>query len=283
MNKSESSDAGVTSIRTAQSDYASLDFLDVPDQFVYDSRSYKIALPPVSDNFIPILVEKSSKWTFGVFVKPMLSFVRSSFDEIMQEPGYSRNIGNIGGGFEAGYNIGKFGLRTGASISSLSYAPREVVEYVPEADSHVSLENISVDHLNIPLHLTYDLVGNENWQIYGLFGLSARLALITDYEFEVQENGLAYLIKDLKTNPVYSNSLTSQKDYQSGAIDGGNPGSMLSASVDLGLGLAYNWGNNWSLFLEPVYAHDLKKDGFGPNHDKIHCLSINAGIRGSLN
>jgi hypothetical protein len=108
--------------------------------------------------------------------------------------------------------------------------------------------------------------------------------LSTSYEVHRTESGLTALINDLRTNPVYQQTLLSQKEFQEGLLQGAEPREALMVSVEFGAGLLYQIGEKWALFVEPGFHFDLSGKGFGPNNDKLHGISFRTGVRqGILN
>jgi hypothetical protein len=213
---------------------------------------------------------------------PAIQLIQSPFDRVFNEPGYSLKQFNDGVGVLAGVRYKKAGLNTGVEYCSLEYAPRKIEEDIVEGTS-IYLKNIVLKTLKVPFQISLDLFQNKVWQIYCKAGLSVKTVLKAEYIMEEQSNGLAYLIKDLKTNPTYANSLYSKKTFESGLIDEGNVVKNVSSSADFGVGIKRHIAKDTYAFIEPMMQIDIARDGFGPNHDKIHNLHMKAGVFVDLN
>jgi hypothetical protein len=218
------------------------------------------------------------------FTTPQLSMIISPTDHLLQAPGYFRNEFNLGLGMGINYRVGNSAIDMGFAYDQLNYSPRITPEYFSVDRSQIYLSGISTQLLTIPVHFKYSYQVKNNLFVYGLTGISLLLPLHTEYAIAVKENnGLAYLIDELVSHPTYQNSLVSQKDFEKGILDGAEMDKALCINVDLGAGLEYCFGNNYSIFLEPTFSYFLNEEGFGPNHDKIHRLTFRTGVVGMLN
>lgn len=216
------------------------------------------------------------------YYSPAIHFIQSPFDPVFQEPGYSLNQLNDGVGVMAGTRYKKLGLDIGVEYGSLEYTPRKIEEYIDEGKS-IYLKKIALHTLKVPIHISMELFRDKLWEIYCKAGLSVKTVLKAEYNMEEQSNGLAYLIKDLKTNPAYAQSLYGKKTFESGLMDEGNVVKNVSSSADFGIGIKRQIARDTYAFIEPMMQIDLAGDGFGPNQDKIHNLHMKAGIFVDLN
>lgn len=216
------------------------------------------------------------------YYSPAIHFIQSPFDQVFQEPGYSLNQLDDGIGVMAGTRYKKLGLDIGVEYGSLEYAPRKIEEDIDEGKS-IYLKKIALHTLKVPIHISMELFRNKLWEIYCKTGLSVKTILKAEYNMEEQSNGLAYLIKDLKTNPAYAHSLYGKKTFESGLMDEGNVVKNVSSSADFGIGIKRQIARDTYAFIEPMMQIDLAGNGFGPNQDKIHNLHMKAGIFVDIN
>lgn len=236
-----------------------------------------------SDDFAQMTNQRKKGWQLSASATPQLAMVRSPFDLIMNEPGYSRNFMNVSTGLSVGFRIGDFELSGGLGYNQLSYTPRKVEESIDGGSASLHLASISADFISLPLNLVYFWHESPKVSWYSGAGMTFRALMSAEYEVHRTEQGLTSLINDLRTNPAYRQTLVSQKDFESGLMDGGDPGNALLAGISVSTGAQIHIDQNWSVFLEPGVSLDLSGNGFGPNHDKINYFSIRTGVVAKLN
>jgi hypothetical protein len=227
--------------------------------------------------------QKPKTWNLATYGQPQYLFLNSPYDALMKEPGYSRSWGTVGLGLGLHYRLGDWAFGMGMEYARFTYSPRKIEERLEGSDALIHLASISGDMLSLPIQVKYYWKDAGRFSFYSSLALSFRVAMATDYEIHRSEQGLTDLIRDLRTNPVYQNTLYSQKEYEPGLIEGGNARQQILTGVELACGIHYKIDDRFALFAEPAFRYDLSTQGFGPNQDKIHQLSLRAGVIGVLN
>ena len=99
-----------------------------------------------------------------------------------------------------------------------------------------------------------------------------------DIEEELSSNNAAIAVGDLDFN-----SRLTQKEFDSGFLEGGGLASNSYLTSNIGLGVQRTLTNGISLYLQPSYNYHTMGATVGPNNDRIHSLSLQIGAKVALN
>ena len=228
---------------------------------------------------IAIESKPETHWSIGLAATPSILFVRSPYDEWLQQPGYNRTVFSPGFLFSVGFGFGSWQIETGTGWKTLSYHPRHAEEWIASEKVAIYLDKIHFDFLTFPLQVNRQFQWTDCFQAYLTAGLNARVTLYSEYTIHRKEQGLVSLINDLKINPAYKNSITGQKEYLEGVMEGGNPTANVGLESYVGGGINFCLRNDTFFFSDIRLGMNLLPGGIGPNNDTYYMVQLATGIK----
>ncbi|TVQ49581.1 MAG: hypothetical protein EA362_04145 [Saprospirales bacterium] len=243
---------------------------------------------PSFDLNSPFAVSKTSlnnsRTIVSVFTSMDINTIHTPYDAIYLRNGYEQSKFGIGGGFSIGWNKNRWTLETGLLFSMKQYNPKTVLEifrFNPNSESAeaISLRAIELNTLSIPLHLRFELFQGRKFTPYLLAGMGLNLATHANYDREQFKIALAQpLPSDAQVNPGNTPRLD-EKRFSDGIIQGGSFSENYFLSFNSGLGMDYQIGPQWRLFVEMSYHYNFMEKELGPNNDRINTYSFKIGGR----
>ena len=223
-----------------------------------------------------------TKWFLGFSMVPGLTFVKSPFDEVMQEPGYTRTVPFLGASIHASYAINDFEFQSGLNWKSISYNPRLIEEPIRNGEASIYLNRIRFDFIGVPLMVKYYFKNDPCLRIYAMAGIYVNLLYNAKYEIHQKDQGLVSLINDLKINPVYKNTLLGQKEYEPGLVQNNLSSDNVILGSGFGVGLETCLTSGVQLFADSRVETSFDQTGLGPNRDTMFSAMFQTGIRIAL-
>ena len=106
-------------------------------------------------------------------------------------------------------------------------------------------------------------------------GSSFNLITYTEYNFEEKPRSVngAPLLTPIQTK------LLDQKNFEKGALEGGDLISNSFFTINAGIGIQHNVNKRLAFFFQPNYQRHILDGGIGPNNDRIHNLSLQMGTK----
>lgn len=265
-------------------DEGPIDQLDIPKR--------PVGFPDIVLKPKKINSEENSFVSFSI--GPKVNLVNSPFDPVYKIDPYNIVNTNFNIAAKLHKELGPVEIYAGLGYHNTSYKPLIVNELYNDRESQyseTSLENIKFRTFNIPVGVKYNLVERPGFQVYAAAGVDVNL--IAETEYQVRDVKVGNRANPAPSPPssfalpqngnVNERSLLSQKEFNSGILDGGALRDNLYASANVGVGFIKTLTSNSSLFVEPKYNHFISSKGIGPNFDKVHGVSIDIGVRFQLN
>lgn len=210
------------------------------------------------------------------------SYVAYAHNQIVSN-GYHTSQNAAGAGMKIGLRKGVWGVETGLAYSNTRFTPKRVekiyagnpvdgflASYIKQADGDVFM---------IPVKVTRRIAKAGKASLHAVAGVTANIVAEKSYQY-----------RRVVYPPASSSSGGSNVDLtqysipdkrQEGALEGGSVAANTYVTADLGLRLEAPVGKHYVAFIEPSYRRALN-GGFGPEREKIHSFTIQAGVMASL-
>ena len=219
------------------------------------------------------------------YISPDMDIINTPNDLSFNVPGYTHIEKGVSTGLSLSYKKGKSEFETGFEYFYLSYSPHQ--NPVNLDNSIVYLSNISFNNISMPVNYKYHVVDNAKWSFYTVTGASANVTTSSKYEFieKINHDGnefkLTKLAQELQKDIHFKNTLYAEKDYSTGALEGGEFDNNFYIAVNAGVGVKRKFGKGYSLYFEPNYKYLFNR--FNPNNDMIQKLNFKFGLSVNLN
>lgn len=210
------------------------------------------------------------------------SYVSYAHNQIVSG-NYHTSQNAAGVGMKIGIRKGNWGVESGLAYSNTRYTPKRVekiyagspidgflASYVQQADGDVFV---------IPVKVTRKIVRAGNASLHAVAGVSANIVAEKSYQYR--------RVIYPPVNPSGGGTGVDPTQYaipnkkQDGVLEGGSLGTNTYVTADLGVRLEAPVGKRYVAFIEPSYRRALN-GGFGPEREKIHSFTIQAGVMASL-
>ena len=234
---------------------------------------------PAIDSFV-LVKNAGRELAINSYFSPDIDIINTPNDLSFNVPGYVHVNNNMSAGLSLSYKKGQSELETGFEYFRMSYSPRK--NPVKLDRSIVYLDKISFNNIGIPFNYKYHFVKNKKWDFYTVSGVSVNVTTKSKYEFieKINKNGnefkLTKLAQELQKDIHFKNSIYAEKDYLTGALEGGKLGNNFYLAVNAGFGVKRKLGNGFSVYFEPQYKYIFNK--FNPNNDLIQKVNFKFGL-----
>ena len=238
--------------------------------------------------------KSNEKSYLSLAIGPKVNLVNSPFDPVYEIDPYNTLNTNFNISAKLHKELGPVELYVGLGYNKTSYKPliiEEIYKGQNQQYNQASLENIGFNTFNIPIGVKYNLLNQDNYQVYASAGVDVNF--IAQAEYEVYDlpatgsrgganSGNKPSLNSGKPE-INNRALLSQKEFKNGILNGGSLRDNLFATASVGVGFIKNVSQSTSLFIEPKYSHFISSQGLGPNLDKVHAVSVDFGVRYQLN
>lgn len=182
------------------------------------------------------------------------------------------------GGINFALDYGTWEFGTGLHYSAKQYDPRQVGFITGSLRAGYNgevLREIQLNIFGLPLQARYNLVRNHRWRWYLIGG--STLYVATDATYFIGPLELPYG----GGTPLPQPSETQFRNVNQGFLQGGSFRENSYVTANIGLGAERFVSERVSLFFQPTYQHAFGyfSEGFGPNKNRLHTLSLQTGIR----
>ena len=225
-------------------------------------------------------------WTFqlGMMTSFDFNLVMTPYDEYFSLSSYRQITSGYTSGFVFDARRKRISISTGMLYSAKQYEPKENIElkgsllegYITEEFDYAQVNIIS-----IPANFSYAFGQSGKWQWYSLLGLSAKIAVVNNYDFKSQPISFKAMQINHNIQDVEEEHESPAKPY-AGIFEGGTWRNNFFLSANLGLGMERYLSPRWSIFVQPIYQHSIYQKGLGPKKDRIHNMSIYLGTKARL-
>lgn len=232
-------------------------------------------LPTLPSEASVHISKRKSHWYSGSFASYNRNQIASADYHTAQNSG--------GVGIQVGARKGLWGLETGLSYSNVRYAPKrnEKIYAGNPADGFLAsfVKQADGDVFVIPVKVTRRIAKAGNTTIHAVAGVSANL--VAEKSFQFRRVVYPPVNPSSGGNGIDPTKYAIPDKKQDGLLEGGSLPANSYVTADLGMRLETPVGKRYIAFVEPSY-HRALNGGFGPDREKIHSFSIQAGVLASL-
>ena len=189
------------------------------------------------------------------------------------------------GGITLGIEHGKWEMEIGAIYEARNYQAIPTVHIsgnTTEGYTALSLRDIELNTMNLPLRFHYNYIMHDKWRLYALAGASLNVVLSANYytvESEIPNTSNSH--SGSGTSRVTKPPSLQNKKLTKGLLEGGNFGENITLYANFGLGVERYMSYKWSVFAQPTaqFALPIFNEGLGPYNDRIDNLGVNIGLK----
>ena len=233
--------------------------------------------------------KKKSDLRFSVFTTTDLNYVTTPPDQISVygqpvNTDYGRTLASgYGGGVTVSWKKNRWEYQTGGIYSFKRYVPNtpififETINYYIKED----FNGIQLDILQVPLNALYHFKNTGKWRFYASTGSSAHFITSVVYEFDYDKQARSSAPLP-PASPDENKSITQEKDFPEGLLNGGSFRSNFYLSANIGFGIERYLSPRWTVFFQPNYQHFFLSNGVSTNKDKIYTTSFHLGTKFNL-
>lgn len=259
--------------------YKKLPSIPITDKYIENLASPQVKAPILSHNL-------SAGSFISIYLKQRLDLIYTPYDIVYDVAG-SRAF-NSGPGIGVAYHFNvsdKIILGVGLEYNSYNYAAPPIIETYGEISrgiKKVSLKNIHLSEMRLPLEAKFQTFKGERWTLYAIFGLNIHAIMSTRYDVERKSLGAGFLALASPTNAEkvsFQDSELSNKEFQQGILQGGDFPHNFYSSYTLGIGYSYHLTHRSSMFIKGKYNKVMGFDGVGPNNDVLDGINFQIGTR----
>ena len=255
------------------------------DAYLSDRTSLIQEGDNISTDIAPKTVKKDKvQRSVALFYAKDINLINTPFDKVYSVASYTKEAFNTSIGAALSFKKENLSWEGSLRYTTLSYVPQIIKEeHTIFADRffETSLDRISFSILSSQLMLKYHFIDSRDLSIYLAAGTGVNL--ITDSDFEITtairqgRPGNRSQDQDLR--------LFDEKSFNQGIFEGGKVRDNFFITGAFGIGAEQHLFHNLNLFTQAIYNRHLlsAERGVGPNKDKIHTLSVQAGIIFTLN
>lgn len=258
-------------------------------------------LPIVPSNLVDFAIEKpvyncitcTAPKTMRIYASMFLmgdfNYILTPFDRTFQVDAYSNGSIGYGIGSTVAFSYGKWELETGAIFNTKIYEPTTLLtETIGDFETgyvSLSLKQIELNILQVPLHIRYNFDKSKNWNVYASAGASLQVAVFKNSDFDSDYTARPSLERSTSRQSlqeiINENSTFNEQRFSDGGWfeEGGTFIENRYFTANIGVGIERSLGSRWSVFTQTMYQHTLLSNGFGPKNDRINTVSVLVGAR----
>ncbi|MEL7021266.1 MAG: hypothetical protein AAGK47_06655 [Bacteroidota bacterium] len=235
--------------------------------------------------------EKKRATRFGIIGLGAIDRIFTPIDHLFLIGAYDRYSPGYGGGFSIGraFFNQRWEIETAMLYVSKRYSQQVVVSVVGG-----SLRNgynvaptpsyIEMNIVQIPLHIRYNIINTNKWNVYGLGGFSLQLILQANYDRADLGASAQFAPISLDGN-IQQPIIHPSKKFNNGFLADKKFSDNRYYNYNIGLGLERFVSPRWSIFAQPTYQHTINvfnPEGIGPNEDRINTMMLLLGAKVGL-
>lgn len=233
-------------------------------------------------NFSPPKLKHKTNLYLSTQASMDVNYVFTPFDKVYNTNPYLQAAVGYSAGLNIAFEKGRWALETGAHYSTKTYSPIDIEEVVgsfKQGFYGVSLKDIEIETINIPIMARYKLVHLRNWKMYGMFGGSINMAILANY---FKKNTDYSAVASTASLVPLTNANIEDKNFSDGLFEGGDIFENIYFTANAAINIERKISNRLSIYVQPGMQYNLLNTGLGPNNDRIHTASLAVGTRVQL-
>jgi len=183
----------------------------------------------------------------GAMSSADLNYIKTPSTSQYKDNDYQQYQLGYGGGITIDLNYEKLTLSTGLIYRRINYYPQEEINiagsFANGYQSHI-FDAVNLNLLTIPMNLQFQMNdADRKWKLHAITGASLNIL---------------------------------------GLFEGGTFERNHYFTANLGIGVERFISPRWSLFIQPVYQHEVFGKNLGINRDRIHTFSVQIGAKSTF-
>jgi len=228
----------------------------------------------------------------GAMTSADLNYINTSSTDRYKDNGYQQFQMGYGGGITLDLNYEKVTLSTGLIYHRINYYPHEEINIAGSfANGYQSrvFDAANLNLLTIPLNLQFQINDpDKKWKIHAVAGTALNVLALNHYNVTVNNIGSSTsrfsgpVPEGLPVENTPDEILREADIAGEGLFEGGTFKRNHFFTANLGIGVERFISPRWSLFVQPVYQHEIFGKNLGLNRDRIHTFSIQMGAKSTF-
>jgi len=228
----------------------------------------------------------------GAMTSADLNYIKTPSTSQQKDNGYQQYQLGYGGGIVLDLNYEKLTLSTGLIYRRINYYPQEDINvngsFANGYQSHV-FDAVNLNLLTIPMNLQFQMNDvDKKWKLHAVTGASLNVLALNHYNITTNNLGIS---TSSFTGPAPqglpsenpSEEIFREADIASeGFFEGGSFERNHYFTANLGVGVERFISPRWSLYVQPVYQHEIFGKNLGLNRDRIHTFSVQIGAKSTF-
>ena len=231
--------------------------------------------------------ERKTTFRIGFFGSPDFNHVITPLQRLDNgtDAAFDTYSFSYSGGITLGMERGKWEMEVGAIYEARNYKAIPTVYIsgnIAEGYTALSLKDIELNTMNLPLRFKYNFIMNDRWRIYALTGASLNVVLSANYyTIEPDIPSTRHTGSSNGTSRVTKPYSLRSENLTEGLLEGGNFWKNTTFYANAGMGVERYMSYKWSMFVQPTFqlALPVFNKGLGPYNDRINSLGVNIGMK----
>jgi len=237
---------------------------------------------------------KKVVFRLGAMASAELNKVKTPRSSPYKNNGYHQTRGGYAGGITLDLTYEKFTINTGLIYRRINFYPQEQINidgnFVNGYQSTV-FDEANLNLLTIPMNFQFQMNNSDRkWKLHAITGASINVLALNHYNITVNNLGRSTtsalavpppsLVDPGNNNPaelVREASIAGE-----GLFEGGSFNRNHYFTANFGIGVERYISQRWSLFLQPIYQHEIFGKNLGINRDRISTLSLQVGAKSTF-
>ena len=231
----------------------------------------------------------------GAMTSADLNYIKTPSTSSYKNNGYQQYQLGYGGGIVLDLNYEKLTLSTGLIYRRIKYYPQEEINiagsFANGYQSHV-FDAVNLNLLTIPMNLQFRINDpDKKWKLHAVTGASLNVLALNHYNITINNIGnspstVGFVGPTPQGSPppnTPDNEIFREADIAGeGLFEGGTFERNHYFTANLGIGVERFISPRWSLFVQPVYQHEIFGKNLGLNRDRIHTFSVQIGAKSTF-
>ena len=228
----------------------------------------------------------------GAMSSADLNYIKTPSTSQYKDNDYQQYQLGYGGGITIDLNYEKLTLSTGLIYRRINYYPQEEINiagsFANGYQSHI-FDAVNLNLLTIPMNLQFQMNdADRKWKLHAITGASLNILALNHYNITVNNIGNSTFSFAPTTQSAPSINSNPEEIFREadiageGLFEGGTFERNHYFTANLGIGVERFISPRWSLFIQPVYQHEVFGKNLGINRDRIHTFSVQIGAKSTF-
>ncbi len=229
----------------------------------------------------------------GAMTSADINQINTPSTSTQKDNSYQQYQLGYGGGITLDFNYEKLTLSTGLIYHRINYYPQQEINiggsFANGYQSRV-FDAVNLNLLTIPMNLQFQINNpDKKWKLHAITGASLNVLALNHYNVTVNNlgNNNSNLNFPIPSSPDAEETPQIELEREAdiageGFFEGGSFQRNHYFTANIGIGVERFISPRWSLFLQPIYQHEVFGKNLGLNRDRIHTFSIQIGAKSTF-